>query len=108
MYWELRKRVARDSGRPARSRSLHKFSSDVIFLLYFSHCIRPLSIPLALLASVLLSLSPRTSNLYIVSIASQMSSELWEGVGGPVRMDEANLNGIDPTLDACCRREVRL
>jgi hypothetical protein len=36
-----------------------------------------------------------------------MSRELWEGVGGPVRMDEANLNGIDPTLDACCRREVR-
>jgi hypothetical protein len=36
-----------------------------------------------------------------------MSRELWEGVGGPVRMDETNLNGIDPTLDACCRREVR-
>jgi hypothetical protein len=30
-----------------------------------------------------------------------MSRELWEGVGGPVRMDEANLNGIDPMLDAC-------
>ena len=30
----------------------------------------------------------------------------WEGLGGPVRMDNVNLDGIDPTLDACCQREV--
>ena len=29
-----------------------------------------------------------------------------EGLGGPVRMDEYNFDGIDPTLDACCQREV--
>lgn len=37
-----------------------------------------------------------------------MNSELWEGIGGPVRMDRANLGDIDPTLDACCRHEVRV
>ena len=30
----------------------------------------------------------------------------WEGIGGPIRMDHASMEGIDPTLDACCRREV--
>jgi hypothetical protein len=29
-----------------------------------------------------------------------------EGIGGPVDMDPYSLNGIDPTLDACCQREV--
>lgn len=37
-----------------------------------------------------------------------MNNELWEGIGCPVRMDRANLGDIDPTLDACCRREVRV
>ena len=37
-----------------------------------------------------------------------MNNELWEGIGGPVRMDRANLGDIDPTLDACYRREVRV
>jgi hypothetical protein len=35
-----------------------------------------------------------------------MSSNMWEGLGGPVRMDQPDLSGIDPTLDSCCRREV--
>ncbi len=30
-----------------------------------------------------------------------------EGLGGPVRVDEYTLDGIDPTLEDCCRREVR-
>ena len=30
-----------------------------------------------------------------------------EGLGGPIRMEEYNFDGIDPTLDACCQREVR-
>ena len=29
----------------------------------------------------------------------------WEGLGGPVQVDRPNLDGIDPTLDSCCRRE---
>ena len=29
----------------------------------------------------------------------------WEGLGGPVRVDRANLANIDPTLDSCCERE---
>lgn len=32
---------------------------------------------------------------------------MFEGYGGPVRMDKADLSSIDPTLDACCHREVR-
>lgn len=31
-----------------------------------------------------------------------------EGLGGPIRMDEVQYGGIDPTLDACCQREVCL
>ena len=31
-----------------------------------------------------------------------------EGLGGPICMDEVKYDGIDPTLDACCQREVRL
>lgn len=30
-----------------------------------------------------------------------------EGLGGPISMDPYRLDGIDPTLDACCQREVR-
>ena len=33
---------------------------------------------------------------------------MMEGLGGPVRMDQYNSNGIDPTLDACCQRDVRI
>jgi hypothetical protein len=37
-----------------------------------------------------------------------MSSEggMWEGLGGPIRMDRPDLHNIDPTLDMCCQREV--
>jgi hypothetical protein len=31
---------------------------------------------------------------------------MMEGLGGPVQMDSYNFDGIDPTLDACCEREV--
>jgi hypothetical protein len=31
-----------------------------------------------------------------------------EGLGGPVRMDAVRHDGIDPTLDSCCQREVRV
>ena len=37
-----------------------------------------------------------------------MSNTMWEGLGGPVRMDQADLGEIDPTLESCCRREVRV
>eukprot|EP00934_Nitzschia_sp_Nitz4_P007517 Nitzschia sp. Nitz4//scaffold105_size73764//35042//36226//NITZ4_005676-RA/size73764-augustus-gene-0.50-mRNA-1//1//CDS//3329532447//7507//frame0 len=30
-----------------------------------------------------------------------------EGLGGPVNMDKYSLDGIDPTLDVCCQREVQ-
>jgi len=30
----------------------------------------------------------------------------WEGLGGPVRMNPVSFDDIDPTLDACCRREA--
>jgi len=36
-----------------------------------------------------------------------MSNNMWEGLGGPVHMDQPDFGEIDPTLDACCRREVR-
>ena len=29
-----------------------------------------------------------------------------EGLGGEVSLDHYNLDGIDPTLEDCCRREV--
>jgi len=29
-----------------------------------------------------------------------------EGLGGPIRMDDVTFDGIDPTLDACCQREL--
>ena len=32
---------------------------------------------------------------------------MMEGLGGPVRMDQYSIGGIDPALDDCCRREVR-
>jgi hypothetical protein len=35
-----------------------------------------------------------------------MNSNMWEGFGGPVKMDQPELGDIDPTLAACCRREV--
>ena len=30
-----------------------------------------------------------------------------EGLGGPVNAESYTLDGIDPTLDSCCQREVR-
>jgi hypothetical protein len=32
---------------------------------------------------------------------------MMEGLGGPVEMDAYTLDGIDPSLEDCCRREVR-
>jgi hypothetical protein len=29
-----------------------------------------------------------------------------EGLGGPVHVDPYTFDGIDPTLDSCCQREV--
>lgn len=29
-----------------------------------------------------------------------------EGIGGPIKITQADVSGIDPTLDACCQREV--
>lgn len=29
-----------------------------------------------------------------------------EGLGGPVNVDPYSFEGIDPTLDSCCQREV--
>jgi len=34
-------------------------------------------------------------------------SSVWEGIGGPIPIDSYTLDGIDPTLDSCCQREVR-
>ena len=36
---------------------------------------------------------------------SQLHSKM-EGIGGPVGLDQYNLDGIDPALEDCCRREV--
>mmetsp|Transcript_22334 Transcript_22334/g.32981 ORF Transcript_22334/g.32981 Transcript_22334/m.32981 type:complete len:377 (+) Transcript_22334:51-1181(+) len=37
---------------------------------------------------------------------SNAKGNAWEGYGGPVRLDKYHLDGIDPALDDCCRREV--
>eukprot|EP00980_Cylindrotheca_fusiformis_P027488 scaffold20690_cov113-Cylindrotheca_fusiformis.AAC.2 len=34
------------------------------------------------------------------------SKGIWEGIGGPVKMDPYTLSGIDPTLEACCKEEL--
>ena len=34
-------------------------------------------------------------------------SNAWEGLGGPVSLEEGHHHGIDPGLEDCCRREVR-
>jgi len=34
------------------------------------------------------------------------TSSMFEGYGGPVNVDKTDLSGIDPTLDACCQREI--
>ena len=31
---------------------------------------------------------------------------MFEGYGGPVNVNRTDLSGIDPTLEACCQREV--
>ena len=36
------------------------------------------------------------------------SLSMFEGYGGPVNVNRADLSGIDPTLDSCCQREVCL
>lgn len=36
-----------------------------------------------------------------------MSNNMLEGLGGPVPMDKLDFGETDPTLAACCRREVR-
>jgi hypothetical protein len=36
-----------------------------------------------------------------------MSNKTWEGLGGPVSLEEVNELGIDPGLEDCCRREVK-
>jgi len=33
------------------------------------------------------------------------TASAWEGLGGPVSIERANFDGIDPTLESCCRRE---
>jgi len=34
-------------------------------------------------------------------------NKMFDGLGGSVQRTRPNLNSIDPTLDACCQREVR-
>ena len=34
------------------------------------------------------------------------TSKAWEGLGGPVSLDKYHFDGIDPTLDSCCQREI--
>ena len=36
----------------------------------------------------------------------QITNGTMEGFGGPVRLDRPDFSDIDPTLDACCRREA--
>ena len=37
---------------------------------------------------------------------NQTKNNAWEGLGGPVSIDPYHFDGIDPTLDSCCQREV--
>lgn len=34
------------------------------------------------------------------------STKMFEGYGGPIQMNQTDLSKIDPTLAACCQREV--
>lgn len=34
------------------------------------------------------------------------TAKAWEGLGGPVSLDKYHFDGIDPTLDSCCQREI--
>jgi hypothetical protein len=46
-------------------------------------------------------------NVHIIMYKVGGNNNTLEGLGGPVRVDEYTLEGIDPTLEDCCRREVR-
>mmetsp|Transcript_26114 Transcript_26114/g.39516 ORF Transcript_26114/g.39516 Transcript_26114/m.39516 type:complete len:405 (-) Transcript_26114:44-1258(-) len=50
--------------------------------------------------------SSSTKACRFLSPLADMNSNGWEGYGGPVRLDKYHLDGIDPSLDDCCRREV--
>jgi hypothetical protein len=39
-------------------------------------------------------------------MASSNFHRAWEGLGGPVSLDPYHLDGIDPTLESCCQREI--
>ena len=39
-------------------------------------------------------------------MSAQDPRYMFEGYGGPVNVNRADLSGIDPTLEACCQREV--
>jgi hypothetical protein len=51
-------------------------------------------------------LRTKLTNLYIHLTTKAEYQGMMEGIGGPVDMDPYSLKGIDPTLDACCQREV--
>ena len=36
------------------------------------------------------------------------TNSMFEGYGGPINMNKYDITGIDPTLAACCQKEVRL
>jgi hypothetical protein len=63
---------------------------------------------------VTLPLPNRCNNIVVTNVnnnSSRMSSRTYhggtlEGFGGPVNVDPYTLDGIDPTLDSCCQREV--
>ena len=38
----------------------------------------------------------------------QQTNSMFEGYGGPINMNKYDITGIDPTLAACCQKEVRL
>lgn len=45
--------------------------------------------------------------VYILKLVIMSSSNhMLEGLGGPIQIDQQNFGEIDPTLAACCRREV--
>ena len=40
------------------------------------------------------------------STNNKSNNQAWEGLGGPVSLDPYHFDGIDPTLDSCCQREI--
>lgn len=57
--------------------------------------------------SSVIFLNDLVSFLQLYLCKMSQTTRAWEGLGGPLDVDKPNLEGIDPTLDACCRREVR-